>query len=55
MEEHTLPNPPWLPLLNALHKEWREAEILKGRNPDPEIELHLFKVGKWPPGSKTFN
>jgi len=52
MEEHIRPDPPWLSLLNALHKDWRDAEILKGHNPDPEIEIELFKAGKWPPGRR---
>ena len=40
--------PPWLPMLNALHLEWRINEILKGHDPDPEIEARLREAGKWP-------
>ena len=42
-------NPPWLYLLNAMQKEWRTAQILKDRNPDPELEKHLRTKGVWPP------
>lgn len=41
-------NPPWLQLLNALHVSWRDAEILKGNDPDPYLEEHLRACGKWP-------
>ena len=45
--------PPWLPLLNALHLEWRERELLKGNDPDPVIEARLREAGKWPKGRET--
>jgi hypothetical protein len=41
-------NPPWLPLLNALHISWRDSEILKGNDPDPYLEEQLRAAGKWP-------
>jgi len=53
MQEHTHRDPPWLRLLHAIHLEWREAEILKGNNPDPEIERWLREAGKWPTGQET--
>lgn len=40
--------PAWLPLLNALQRDWREAEILKDKNPDPVIEKKLREAGIWP-------
>jgi hypothetical protein len=40
--------PPWIDALNAMQKEWREIEIERGRNPDPEIEKLLRETGKWP-------
>jgi hypothetical protein len=46
--EKAVPTPPWLYLLNALHKDWREGEILRGRNPDPHIEKYLSEAGRWP-------
>jgi len=45
--------PPWLPLLNALHRDWRTTEILKGHDPDPVIEAKLRETGKWPNGQET--
>lgn len=53
MEEHLQSPPAWLPLLNSLHRDWREAEILKGRNPDPYIEQQLRQTGKWPAGEQS--
>jgi hypothetical protein len=41
-------NPPWLPLLNALHQSWRDSEILKGNDPDPYLEEQLRAAGRWP-------
>lgn len=41
-------NPAWLYLLNALERDWRTAELLKDRNPDPLIEKHLRYKGVWP-------
>jgi hypothetical protein len=46
--EKALPTPPWLYLLNALQKDWREAEISKGRNPDLHIAKQLHEEGRWP-------
>lgn len=43
------PDPPWLPLLDPINREWRAAQILKGRNPDPYIEKQLREAGVWPP------
>lgn len=52
MEPHR--PPPWLDLLNALQKEWRESEIQFGRNPDTAIEAVLRETGKWPlPGQAS--
>ncbi len=52
MEPHR--PPPWLDLLNALQKEWRESEIQFGRNPDTAIEAVLREAGKWPlPGQAS--
>ncbi len=46
--------PPWLDLLNALQKEWRDYEIQFGRNPDGYIERLLRETGKWPlPGQAS--
>jgi hypothetical protein len=45
--------PPWLPILNALHLEWRMSEILKGNDPDPVIEAKLREAGKWPIDQET--
>lgn len=42
-------SPPWLYLLNALQKDWRTAELLKDRNPDPLLERQLRERGDWPP------
>jgi hypothetical protein len=53
MRDHLFHDPPWLPLLNAIHLEWRDAEILQGHDPDPEIERWLCEVGKWPIGPKV--
>jgi len=44
-----LKNPPWLHLLNALHLNWRDTEVLKGNDPDPYLEQELREAGKWPP------
>jgi hypothetical protein len=55
MEKHTHPDPPWILLLHAIHLEWREEEIMKGRNLDPEIERWLRKTGKWPASQKTMH
>ena len=52
MKKH-LPAPPWLHLLNALHKDWRESEIELGRDPDPVIERLLHEAGKWPQAPRT--
>jgi hypothetical protein len=41
-------DPAWLPLLNAIQKDWRDHEILKGHDPDPLIEERLRETGKWP-------
>jgi hypothetical protein len=49
-----LSSPPWLELLNALQKEWRESEIELGRDPDGYIESVLREAGKWPlPGQAS--
>jgi hypothetical protein len=47
------PDPPWLDLLNALQSEWRVAEILKDRNPDPYLEGRLRAMGVWPPKAES--
>lgn len=52
MEKH-VSIPPWLPLLNALQKDWWESEILKDHNPDPIIEAYLRQAGKWPADRET--
>lgn len=52
MDEFDFGNPPWLHLLSYLEKGWREKQILKGRNPDPQIEEQLRKAGKWPEKDK---
>lgn len=39
--------PPWLHLLSAAQRAWRESQILKGRNPDPYIEDRLRESGAW--------
>ena len=44
-------NPPWLHLLDALQRGWREKEIGRGRDPDPYIEEKLREAGVWPPAS----
>lgn len=44
-----VPDAPWLHLLEPQSLRWREAEILRGRNPDPHIEAELIKNGLWPP------
>ena len=45
--------PPWLSLLNALHREWRESQIQRGGDPDAYIEKNLREAGRWPqPDSK---
>jgi hypothetical protein len=51
--EKRVTRPPWLPLLNALHMEWRVSEIMKGHDPDPVIEARLRDAGKWPIGQQT--
>jgi len=52
--QQLLSPPPWLALLNALQKEWRESEIQLGRNPDGTIEAVLRDAGKWPlPGQAS--
>ena len=52
--QQLLSAPPWLDLLNALQKEWREAEIQFGRDPDSTIETVLRESGKWPlPGQAS--
>ena len=43
------PSPPWLYLLAAPWRAWRESQIMKGRNPDTYIEEQLVEAGKWPP------
>jgi hypothetical protein len=49
-----LSSPPWLDLLNALQKEWRESEIQLGRDPDSYIENVLREAGRWPlPGQAS--
>ena len=40
--------PPWLYLLSDRDREWREEQILKGRNPDEHIESQLREGGLWP-------
>jgi hypothetical protein len=46
--------PPWLALLNAMQREWRESEIQLGRDPDGYIETVLRESGKWPlPGQAS--
>jgi hypothetical protein len=40
--------PPWIDQLNALQSEWREAELLRGRDPDPYIENLLRVLGSKP-------
>jgi hypothetical protein len=40
--------PPWLHLLNPLQRDWRETQILKGRDPDSHIERELRRAGRWP-------
>lgn len=52
MIDRAPPKPPWLNVLNALQQEWRESEILRGRNPDRELEKLLYVSGKWPPRSE---
>jgi hypothetical protein len=47
------PSPPWLNLLNAMEKEWRESEIEHGRNPDPYIEELLRQAHKWSPDQEA--
>jgi hypothetical protein len=51
--QKALSDPPWLPLLNAMHRDWRDSEILKDHNPDPIIEARLREAGKWPIGKDT--
>jgi hypothetical protein len=47
-------SPPWLDLLNALQKDWRESEIHLGRDPDDTIEAALRDTGRWPlPGQAS--
>lgn len=55
MQEHIHPDPPWVRLLHAIHLEWRDNEIMKGHDPDPEIERWLHDRGMWPPGAKKPN
>jgi hypothetical protein len=45
--------PPWLDLLNALQLEWRESELLLGRDPDIYLEQLLRETEKWPPPGKS--
>ncbi|HWU55499.1 MAG TPA: hypothetical protein VN175_08350 [Rhizomicrobium sp.] len=52
MGQTAVPTPPWLDLLNALQKEWREFEIEHGRDPDPCIEKSLSEAGRWRPSSE---
>jgi hypothetical protein len=40
--------PPWIYLLRSEQINWRDNEILKGRNPDPHIEKELVKAEVWP-------
>ncbi len=40
--------PPWLHLLSNRDREWREEQILRGRNPDDQIESQLREGGLWP-------
>ncbi|NEU14741.1 hypothetical protein G3T14_21930 [Methylobacterium sp. BTF04] len=42
-------SPPWLHLLSALQRDWREKQILKGRNPDAYIQSQLVEAGRWLP------
>lgn len=51
--ETLIADPPWLAFLNAIQRDWRESEILKGNNPDPLIEARLRESGKWPTGFDT--
>ena len=46
-EQHSI-NPPWLPLLNAMQRDWRDREVLRDRDPDPSIEKQLREIGQWP-------
>jgi hypothetical protein len=48
MDEVASRQPPWIHLLDALQRGWREKEIGRGRDPDPHIERELRKAGVWP-------
>ena len=52
-EEHICPDPPWIRLLHAVHLQWRDDEIMRGNNPDHEIERWLLERGLWPPTKKA--
>ena len=41
--------PPWLHLIDAPNRAWREKQIAMGRDPDPYMEQQLKKAGVWPP------
>ena len=48
-DDEAMPDPPWLHLLDAANRAWREDQFMKGRNPDSFIESKLRDAGKWPP------
>ena len=47
-KEYEIPSAPWLHHLLPEQQAQRESEILRGRNPDPDIERKLIAAGVWP-------
>jgi hypothetical protein len=53
-DEDAVKRPPWLHLLPAPQREFRENEIAKGRvDIDVEIERELRRQGRWPERRKV--